>query len=51
MFTVEVPSEVYFHAYLAQLFYKELVSVKTNFSADATTDIFRSFQSTFKTIG
>ena len=36
----------YFQACFAQLFYRELVSVKRNFTADAAARIFQNFQST-----
>ena len=50
-FTAEILSGVYIQDCLALLFYKELVSVKRNFTADVTADAFRNFQSTFKKIG
>ena len=49
-FIAEIPS-VYIEDCLAQLFYKELVFVKRNFTADVTADVFWNFQSTFKKIG
>ena len=49
-FIAEIPS-VYIQDCLAELFYKELVSVKRNFTADVTADVYRNFQSTFKKIG
>ena len=50
-FTAEIPSEIYSQDCLAQLFYKELISVKKNLTADVTTNVFRNFQSTFNKIG
>ena len=50
-FTAEIPSEIYSQDCLAQLFYKELIFVKKNLTADVTTNVFRNFQSTFNKIG